>query len=217
MVDVRPTSPRLCSLPCLNKPLPTLCFPPSRRATSRHSRAASHPLPKRGCPCRAGRRCNSGRHDVARRIEGWFAGAADFEVLETGCEPVGSRYRLNWRFRLSRDGVSHEVIEQVAFVDLGPEGITGIDLLCSGFLRDEQPAQPKVFDAAAMGCADGLAQEFRSRLGDIGIGESLTVIVSDPAAKEDLPSLVRMMGQSVTSCELAPGNRLAITVEKRHE
>jgi TusA-related sulfurtransferase len=159
----------------------------------------------------------SGRHDIARRIEGWFAGAADFEVLETGCEPVGPRYRLNWRFRLSRDGVSHEVIEQVAFADLGPEGITGIDLLCSGFLRDEQAAQPKVFDAAAMGCADGLAQEFRSRLGDIGIGESLTVIVSDPAAKEDLPSLVRMMGQSVTSCELVPGNRLAITVEKRHE
>lgn len=157
----------------------------------------------------------SGRHDVARRFEGWFAGAADFEVLDTGCEPVGSRYRLNWRFRLSRDGVSHEVIEQVAFVDYGPDGITEINLLCSGFLRDEQPAQPKVFDAAAMGCADGLAQEFRSRLDDIGVGESLTVIVSDPAAKEDLPSLVRMMGQSVTSCELAPGNRLAITVEKR--
>jgi TusA-related sulfurtransferase len=159
----------------------------------------------------------SGRHDIARRFEGWFAAATDFEVLDTGCEPVGPRYRLNWQFRLSRDGVSHEVIEQVAFVDHGPEGITEIDLLCSGFLRDDQPPPPNVFDAAAMGCADGLAQEFRSRLDDIGVGESLTVIVSDPAAKEDLPSLVRMMGQTVTSCELAPGNRLAVTVEKRHE
>jgi TusA-related sulfurtransferase len=159
----------------------------------------------------------SGKHDIARRFEGWFRAATDFEVLDTGCEPVGPRYRLNWRFRLSRDGVSHEVIEQVAFVNHGPDGITDIDLLCSGFLRDDQPAPANVFDAAAMGCADGLAQEFRSRLDGIGVGESLTVIVSDPAAKEDLPSLVRMMGQTVTSCELAPGNRLAVTVEKRHE
>jgi TusA-related sulfurtransferase len=159
----------------------------------------------------------SGRHDIARRFEGWFAPATDFEVLDTGCEPVGPRYRLNWRFRLSRHGVSHEVIEQVAFVSHGPDGITDIDLLCSGFLRDDQPAPMNVFDAAAMGCADGLAQQFRGRLDDIGVGESLTVIVSDPAAKEDLPSLVRMMGQTVTSCELVPGNRLAVTVEKRHE
>ncbi len=159
----------------------------------------------------------SGRHDIARRFEGWFAGATDFEVLDIGCEPVGPRYRLNWRFRLSRNGASREVIEQVAFADYGPDGITEINLLCSGFLPDQQPAQPNVFDAGAMGCGDGLAQEFRSRLDDIGVGESLTVIVTDPAAKEDLPSLVRMMGQAVTSCELAPGNRLAITVEKRHE
>ena len=85
------------------------------------------------------------------------------------------------------------------------------------FFPISTPAQPNVFDAGAMGCGDGLAQEFRSRLDDIGVGESLTVIVSDPAAKEDLPSLVRMMGQTVASCEPAPGNRLAITVEKCRE
>ncbi len=41
---------------------------------------------------------------------------------------------MQWRFRLSRDGRSSEVIEQVAFVDAGPEGIHRLDLLCSGFL-----------------------------------------------------------------------------------
>ena len=66
-----------------------------------------------------------------------------------------------------------------------------------------------------MGCGDGLAQEFRRRLADLRTGEALTVIVSDPAAKEDLPSLVRLMGQTVTSCELRPDDRVAITVEKR--
>jgi len=93
----------------------------------------------------------SGRHDIARRFEGWFAVATDFEVLDTGCEPVGPRYRLNWRFRLSRDGVSHEVIEQVAFVDHGPDGITEINLLCSGFLPDQPPARPNAFDAVPPG------------------------------------------------------------------
>jgi TusA-related sulfurtransferase len=69
-----------------------------------------------------------------------------------------------------------------------------------------------------MGCGDGLAQGFRRRLGDVGVGESLTVIVSDPAAKEDLPSLVRMLGQSIASVETQADQRLAITVEKRaHE
>jgi TusA-related sulfurtransferase len=157
----------------------------------------------------------SGRDAIALRIEGWFATASDFEVLDSGSERVGSRTRLNWRFRLSRDGETREVIEQVAFVDVEPEGISEIALLCSGFLREEKPGAACVFDAGAMGCGDGLAQEFRRRLGEVGVGESLTVIVSDPAAKEDLPSLVRMLGQSITSVETQSDQRLAITVEKR--
>lgn len=81
----------------------------------------------------------TGRDDIARRFEGWFASTSDFEVLETGEEQIGRRHRLNWRFRLSRDGVTREVIEQVAFVDVVPEGISQIDLLCSGFLPTTQP------------------------------------------------------------------------------
>jgi len=81
----------------------------------------------------------SGREEITNRIKGWFAGATEFEVLEAGSEPVGRRHRLNWRFRLSRDGVAREVIEQVAFVDEGPDGISSIDLVCSGFLADDSP------------------------------------------------------------------------------
>jgi TusA-related sulfurtransferase len=157
----------------------------------------------------------SGRDAIAHRIEGWFAVASEFEVLDSGREMVGSRTRLNWRFRLSRDGQTKEVIEQVAFVTAGREGISEIALLCSGFLPEVKPGATGVFDAESMGCGDGLAQEFRRRLGEVGIGESLTVIVSDPAAKEDLPSLVRMLGQSITAVETQTDQRLAITVEKR--
>jgi hypothetical protein len=38
---------------------------------------------------------------------------------------------------MSRDGKPLEVIEQVAFVDVGPDGIAEMDLLCSGFLPAE--------------------------------------------------------------------------------
>ena len=90
-----------------------------------------------------------GRQEITDRIKGWFAGASEFEVLEAGSEPVGQRHRLNWRFRLSRDGVAREVIEQVAFVDEGPDGISTIDLVCSGFLPDDTPVSCDVPRALA--------------------------------------------------------------------
>lgn len=83
----------------------------------------------------------SGREDIARRFEGWFAPATVFEVLASQHEQVGPRNRLNWRFRLIRDGQTREVIEQVAFVSVGQDGISEIDLLCSGFLHEEMPAK----------------------------------------------------------------------------
>jgi SnoaL-like domain len=76
----------------------------------------------------------AGAEPIARRFEGWFGGAASFTVLSTVNQQVGGRSLLRWRFRLSRDGRSTEVIEQVAFADVGPEGIYRLDLLCSGFL-----------------------------------------------------------------------------------
>jgi hypothetical protein len=85
----------------------------------------------------AGPEVRSGREEIARRFEGWFSHASDFEVLDSHRAQVGLRNRLGWRFRLSRDGQSRELIEQVAFVSTGPDGISEIDLLCSGFLREE--------------------------------------------------------------------------------
>jgi TusA-related sulfurtransferase len=159
----------------------------------------------------------SGRDEIAQRIEGWFGPASEFEVLSTGMEEIASRHRLSWRFRTVRPGRSREVVEQVAFCDVGPQGIERIDLLCSGF----QPASiaasggPHLFEAGDMGCADGLAQEFRRRLDAVPVGDSLAAVVSDPAAKEDLPSLARMLGQAVTSIEAHDDGRLTINVKKR--
>lgn len=159
----------------------------------------------------------AGRDAIARRIESWFGSASVFDLTASSLEAVGSRHRLSWRFSVMRDGEAREVIEQVVYLDIGPGGIEGIDLLCSGFQIEPSvaagPAQ--VFEAGAMGCADGLAQEFRRRITGVPIGGSLEVVVSDPAAKEDLPSLARLLGQRVTSTEAHGDGRLTITVERQ--
>ena len=70
------------------------------------------------------------------------------------------------------------------------------------------------FDAGTLSCADGLAQEFRRRILAIPQGDVLVVETVDPAAKEDLPPLARMMGHKVRSVEPSDGGRLLITVER---
>ena len=163
----------------------------------------------------------SGRADVSARLEGWFAAAPQFEVDAAHHAMVGARHRLTWRFRLVRQGEGAEgpweVLEQVAFCDEGPDGIERLDLLCSGFHPEPERSSGlvHVLEAGDRGCADGLAQEFRRRLAAIPAGDSLAVIVSDPAAKEDLPALARLLGQSVTSVEAHKDGRLTINVEKR--
>ena len=157
-----------------------------------------------------------GRDAIVARIRSWFGSASVFDLAASTEDKVGMRHRISWRFNVVRDG-SRQVIEQLVYLDLGPQGIERIDLLCSGFLAepgvDAGPTQ--VFDAGDMGCADGLAQEFRRQIAKVSIGESLEVVVSDPAAKEDLPSLARLLGQRITSTEAHDDGRLTITVERQ--
>ncbi|HEV2032945.1 MAG TPA: sulfurtransferase TusA family protein [Candidatus Dormibacteraeota bacterium] len=160
---------------------------------------------------------DAGRDAIVHRIESWFASASVFDLTSSSDEAVGLRQRLSWRFSVVRDGGSREVIEQLVYLDLGPHGIEQIDLLCSGFQAEPGVAAGPmpVFDAGDMGCADGLAQEFRRQLAKVPIGGSLEVVVSDPAAKGDLPSLARLLGQRVTSTEAHDDGRLTITVERQ--
>ncbi len=157
-----------------------------------------------------------GRDAIVARIRSWFGSASLFDLAASTEDQVGMRHRISWRFNVVRDG-SRQVIEQVVYLDLGPQGIERIDLLCSGFLPEPGVAAgpTQVFDAGDMGCADGLAQEFRRQIAKVSIGESLEVVVSDPAAKEDLPSLARLLGQRITSTEAHDDGRLTITVERQ--
>ncbi|PYO85564.1 MAG: sulfurtransferase TusA family protein [Gemmatimonadetes bacterium] len=156
-----------------------------------------------------------GGEAIVARIRSWFGSATVFDLTSSTEDEVGMRHRISWRFSLVRDG-SRQVIEQL-YLDMGPHGIERIDLLCSGFLAEPDVAggPTQVFDAGDMGCADGLAQEFRRQIAKVSIGGSLEVVVSDPAAKGDLPSLARLLGQRITSTEAHDDGRLTITVERQ--
>lgn len=84
----------------------------------------------------------SGRNAITERFDGWFGRAADFVVVDASRDQVGPRTRLTWRLRMSRNGQPPELVEQVAFVDMGLDGIARIDLLCSGFVAEEQAVAP---------------------------------------------------------------------------
>jgi TusA-related sulfurtransferase len=102
-------------------------------------------------------------------------------------------------------------------LDVGEDARIGaIDLLCSGFrsIAVSGPDGEHHFDAGDLGCADGLAGEFRRRMQQIPVGHVLVVSTRDAAAMEDLPPLARMMGHVVRSIEAPGDGGLLVSVER---
>lgn len=161
----------------------------------------------------------TGPPGITARFSAWFGGRASLEVQEVTIASVGDRGSARYRLLVSgEDGP--ELIEQHVFLDVAPDGrIVRLDLLCSGFLplaRPERPAQLVAhrFDAGTMGCADGLADEVRRRIAAIPVGDVLEVVARDPAAKEDLPPLARMLGHTVQSTAAVGDGRLVLRIER---
>jgi TusA-related sulfurtransferase len=161
-----------------------------------------------------------GAADVAAKFLEWFGDADVLRIESILVQPLTDRTSLRYRFLLHEQDGWKEV-EQQLYVDVDEGGlISSIDLLCSGFRPVDTPRaagsseRPHRFDAGTLGCADGLAQEFRRRVLAIPVGDLLLVETSDPAAKEDLPPLARMMGHTVRSVEPSGDGRLLITVER---
>jgi TusA-related sulfurtransferase len=161
----------------------------------------------------------AGAAAVAAKFLQWFGDADGLAVQIVRVEPLADRISAGYRFLL-REHEGWEVIEQQLYLDVDDDGrIAAIDLVCSGFRPTGGPETPgssrtHAFDAGTMGCADGLASEFRRRIGGIPVGDILVVTARDPAAKEDLPPLARLMGHTVHSVEAPGDGRLVITVER---
>ena len=150
------------------------------------------------------------------RFTSWFGDADDFQVEASTASEVEGRPALTYRFRL-HGGDGYQLIEQHLMLTIDADArITGIDLLCSGFRSIAACETDRVhrFDAGDLGCADGLASEFRRQMQQIPVGHVLVVSTKDPAAKEDLSPLARMMGHVVHSIEAPGDGRLLVTVER---
>jgi TusA-related sulfurtransferase len=149
------------------------------------------------------------------RFSGWFGGADQFQVEGSSSDEVEGRAAITYRFRL-HDADGWQLVEQHLMLDVEDGRITAIDLLCSGFrsIATCEPDAVHRFEAGDLGCADGLAGAFRSHMRQIPVGHVLVVSTSDPAAKEDLPPLARMMGHVVRSIEAPGDGRLLVSVER---
>ena len=161
----------------------------------------------------------AGAADVAAKYFGWFGDADVIEVEAVLVASLPDRLSARYRFLL-HEQEGWEVVEQQSYLDVDEQGrIVAIDLLCSGFRPVSDGGEEDVmgthsFDAGTLSCADGLAREFRRRILAIPQGDVLVVRTSDPAAKEDLPPLARMMGHEVRSVEPSDDGRLLISVER---
>jgi TusA-related sulfurtransferase/uncharacterized OsmC-like protein len=74
---------------------------------------------------------------------------------------------------------------------------------------------PQKYDAGDLGCGDGLAQEFRRQVDSIPVDHLLEVTTRDPSAKEDLPSLARLLGHEVVSTETSGDGKTVVMVRRR--
>lgn len=70
------------------------------------------------------------------------------------------------------------------------------------------------YDAGSTGCGEGLPMEFRRRVHALEVGEVIEIVLRDPSAKEDLPSLARMMGHRIRSMEDRTDGALVVLVER---
>jgi TusA-related sulfurtransferase len=166
-----------------------------------------------------GPQAHSGVDETVGAFADWYGDADELQLESSSVETVAGRLIVVYRFRV-HDGDGRQVIEQHVVADAALDGrLEKIDLLCSGFLAVYEPEDESSgvhpFDAGNLGCADGLAGEFKRRMGAIPVGDLLVVTARDPAAKEDLPPLARMMGHEVRSIETPDDGRLLMTVERR--
>ena len=69
------------------------------------------------------------------------------------------------------------------------------------------------FDAGWMSC-DVLPMAFRRQMQAVAVGDVVVCTVFDPSAKEDLPSLARMLGHKILRSEDRDDGALVVSVER---
>lgn len=179
-------------------------------------RACFHPQVKLRALVPSGPQTHVGADGVTGTFLGWFGEAEDLRLLEGTARPLGGRLYICYRFQeLYSDGDS-EVIEQHAFCDVVDGRLATMDLVCSGHQRERGIGTTDLhhFDAGELGCGSGLPLEFRRQINAIPIGSTLEVVARDPSAKEDLPSLARLLGHRVLSVTSSAEGSTVVSVQR---
>lgn len=153
---------------------------------------------------------------VVARLESWFAEAETLAVVSKKVSHVSDRLRIQYRFDEHYSDGDLETIEQDAYCGVREGRIDSIDLLCSGHLPGPTAPGTEVrrFDAGDLGCGSGLPQEFRRQVAALPVGGILETTTRDPAAKEDLPALARMLGHTVVSVTTSPQGQTIVIVKR---
>ena len=183
---------------------------------SKRLRAALHPDAHLRALVPSGFKESIGSDAVAARLESWFAEAERLSVISKKVSHVSDRLRVQYRFDEHYPDGDSEIIEQDAYCGVREGRIDSIDLLCSGHLPG--PAEPgteiRRFDAGELGCGSGLPQEFRRQITALPVGGILETAARDPAAKEDLPALARMLGHQVLSVTTSSEGQTIVIVKR---
>ena len=75
----------------------------------------------------------SGAEGTAAKFSSWFGDAEEFEILRSGSEPVADRVHVFYRLRVKKPGDVRKIVEQHLLCAFDDEGISAIDLVCTGF------------------------------------------------------------------------------------
>ena len=163
---------------------------------------------------------SEGVTSVMRRFESWFGEAERIQILRKEVYSVTNRLHIGYRFREYYSDGDSEIIEQDAYCDVRQGLIEAMDFLCSGHLLELGNGRVAAtdlyhrFDAGDLGCGSGLPQEFRSQIGSMPIGGILEIVARDPSAREDLPSLARLLGHRVLSVRTLSDGSIVIAVQR---
>ena len=153
---------------------------------------------------------------LAEQFIQWFRQADGLQILDQRVDTIADRLHLRYRFRETYADGDTEVIEQNAFCELKGSKIVAMDLVCSGHRPERREPETGIrhYDAGELGCGSGLPQAFRQEIGTVPVGAILEVRTRDPSAKEDLPSLARLLGHRVLRIETSPEGSTILAVQR---
>ena len=83
----------------------------------------------------------SGAEAAAAKFSSWFGDAEQFELIRSGSDAVADRLHVYYRLRVKKPGNVPALVEQHLLCAFDDDGITALDLVCTGFRPDDVAAE----------------------------------------------------------------------------